>query len=318
MHTTTLGTASPLTVSAVGLGCMGMSDRYGPADWDESVATVRHALDLGVTFVDTAEVYGFGHNEVLVGRAIAGRRDEVQLATKFGISHTAGGTRFLGHPDVVRHSCEASLLRLGTDRIDLYYVHRLPTDVPVEDTMGALAELVAAGKIGHVGLSEVTSAQLRAAHAVHPVTAVQSEYSLWTRDPETTVLDALQELGVGLVPYAPLGRGYLAGAALAVTDPAGDMRANQPRWRPENADANQRIVAVVREVAQRHGVEPGQVAIAWTIARSEALGVPVAPIPGTKRRAYVEQNAAAADLRLSAEDLAELDPLSTLVAGARY
>ena len=309
-----------LTVSALGLGCMGMSEFYGATDWDESVATIRRALDIGVTFLDTADVYGAGHNEVLVGRAIHDRRDEVQLATKFGIDRTGGDdSRVMrGEAAYVKRACDASLLRLGVSVIDLYYLHRPPQTAEIEETVGAMAELVQAGKVRHLGLSEVDSALLRRAHAVHPITAVQSEYSLWTRDPETAVLDALRELGVALVPYSPLGRGFLTGALDRSALDDKDFRARMPRFNGPAADSNEAIVAAVNAVAQRHGVAPAQVALAWVIAQQDRLGVPIVPIPGTKRVRWLEQNAGALDVQLSETDLAELDPLGAQVAGARY
>src|SRR6266849_9355605 len=287
MRTTKLG---QLTVSAQGLGCMGMSEWYGAADWDESVATTRRALDLGVTFIDTADIYGAGHNEVLVGRAIAHRRDEVQLATKFGIDRSAGDAHRVvrGEHDYVKRSAEASLTRLGVDVIDLYYLHRPPQTAEIEETVGAMAELVAEGKVRYLGLSEVDSALLRRAHAVHPITAVQSEYSLWARDPETTVLDAMRELGVGLVAYSPLGRGFLTGTVDVATLDAKDFRSRNPRFTGEAGQANQAIADTVRAVAEAKGVTPAQVALAWVHGQGERLGVPVVPIPGTKRVKWLE------------------------------
>jgi aryl-alcohol dehydrogenase-like predicted oxidoreductase len=317
MRTTTLG---GLTVSAQGLGCMGMSEFYGHTDWDESVATIHRALDLGVTFLDTADIYGAGHNEVLVGRAIAGRRDEVQLATKFGIDRSAGdaGRVRRGAPAYVKRSCEASLLRLGVDVIDLYYLHRPPQDVEIEETVGAMGELVAAGKVRYLGLSEVGSDLLRRAHAVHPIAAVQSEYSLWTRDPETEVLDALRELGAGLVPYSPLGRGFLTATLDLTALGDRDFRGHNPRFAGEAGAANQAIADAVGAVAAAKGVAPAQVAIAWVYAQGGRLGVPVAPIPGTKRVKWLEQNVAALDVTLSDAEMAVLDPLAGQVTGARY
>ncbi len=317
MRTVSLG---GLTVSAAGLGCMGMSEWYGAADWDESVATIHRALDLGVTFLDTADVYGAGHNEVLVGRAIHGRRDEVRLATKFGIDRSGGDAARVirGERGYVKRACESSLLRLGVDVIDLYYLHRPPQTAEIEETVGAMAELVAEGKVRYLGLSEVDSALLRRAHAVHPITAVQSEYSLWARDPETTVLDALRDLGVALVSYSPLGRGFLTGTVEVSQLDARDFRSHNPRFTGDAATANQAIADAVRAVAERTGVAPAQVALAWVVGQGERLGVPVVPIPGTKRVKWLEQNVAALDVTLTGEDLAELDPLAGKVVGARY
>ena len=317
MDTVTMG---GLTVSAMGLGCMGMSEFYGAADWDESVATINRALDLGVTLIDTADVYGSGHNEVLVGRAIAGRRDEVQLATKFGIDRSGGDANrtIRGEAAYVRQSCESSLLRLGVDTIDLYYLHRPPQTAEIEETVGAMAELVHEGKVRHLGLSEVGSDLLRRAHAVHPITAVQSEYSLWTRDPETQVLDALRELGVGLVPYSPLGRGFLTGTVDVKSLGLKDFRGRNPRFAGEAGAANQAIADAAAEVAARHGVTPAQVALAWVLGQGRRLGLPVVPIPGTKRTRWLEENVAAAEVELTDDDLAVLDPLADQVVGARY
>jgi len=313
-------TARPLTVSAQGLGCMGMSEWYGQADWDESVATIHRALDLGVTFIDTADVYGAGHNEVLVGRAIVGRRDEVQLATKFGIDRTGGDSARVirGERGYVKRACESSLLRLGVDVIDLYYLHRPPQTAEIEETVGAMAELVAEGKVRCLGLSEVDNALLRRAHAVHPITAVQSEYSLWARDPETTVLDALRELGIGLVPYSPLGRGFLTGTVDVAALDARDFRSRNPRFAGGGAAANQAIADAVRDVAEARGVAPAQIALAWVHGQGARLGIPVAPIPGTKRVKWLEQNVAAVDITLTDQELAVLDPLGDQVVGARY
>ena len=265
-----------LAVSAQGLGCMGMSEWYGHADWDESIATIHRALDLGVTFIDTADIYGAGHNEVLVGRAISGRRDGVQLATKFGIDRSGGDdTRVVrGERGYVQRACESSLLRLGVDVIDLYYLHRPPQTAEIEETVGAMAGLVAQGKVRYLGLSEADSGLLRRAHAVHPITAVQSEYSLWARDPETTVLDALRELGVGLVPYSPLGRGFLTGTVDVNTLDAKDFRGRNPRFTGAAGAANQAIADAVRGVAEAKGVTPAQVALAWVHGQGERLGVP--------------------------------------------
>ena len=322
MRTTTLG---QLTVSAQGLGCMGMSEWYGATDWDESIATIGRALDLGVTFIDTADIYGAGHNEVLVGRGLAGRRDEVQLATKFGIDRSAGDRHRIirGEHAYVKRACEASLTRLGVDHIDLYYLHRPPQTAKIEETVGAMAELVAEGKVRCLGLSEVTSDLLRRAYAVHPITAVQSEYSLWTRDVEAPdseggAMDAMRELGVGLVPYSPLGRGFLTATVDLSALGERDFRRRNPRFTGEAGQRNLAIVDAVRMVADAKGVAPAQVALAWVYAQQERLGVPLAPIPGTKRVTWLEQNVAALDVTLTADELAILDPLATQVAGARY
>ncbi|MEW2492595.1 aldo/keto reductase [Streptomyces nodosus] len=309
-----------LTVSAQGLGCMGMSSVYGDADWDESTATIRRAVDLGVTHIDTANAYGQGHNEVLVGRAVAGRRDHVTLATKAGMDFTTARGKVVinNHPDHIKAAADASLLRLGTDHIDLYYLHRVDPEVPLEESIGAMADLVTEGKVRHLGLSEVTGEQLRTAHAVHPIAAVQSEYSLWTRDPETTVADAARELGVGLVAYSPLGRGFLTGTVDAGALAANDGRRRLARFTEEAATANQAVAAAVRKIAAAKGSTAGQIAIAWVVAQGERLGTPVVPIPGTKRVKWLEQNAAALDVELTADDLAALDALATQVVGARY
>ncbi|HEV2372385.1 MAG TPA: aldo/keto reductase [Streptosporangiaceae bacterium] len=317
MRTTTLG---DLRVSAQGLGCMGMSEWYGATDWDESIATIHRALDLGVTFLDTADIYGAGHNEVLVGRAIAGRRDEVQLATKFGVDRSAGDPNrtVRGERDYVKRSCEASLTRLGVEVIDLYYLHRPPQTAEIEETVGAMAELVAEGKVRYLGLSEVTDSLLGRAHAVHPITAVQSEYSLWTRDVETDAISAMRELGVGLVPYSPLGRGFLTGTVdLGALDDK-DFRSRNPRFTGEAGQANQAIADAVRSLADARGAAPAQIALAWVYAQQERLGVPLAPIPGTKRIKWLEQNVAALDVTLTPGELAQLDPLAAQVTGARY
>ena len=320
MRTTNLG---QLTVSAQGLGCMGMSEWYGPTDWDESIATIHRALDLGVTFIDTADIYGAGHNEVLVGRAIAHRRNEVQLATKFGIDRSAGDAHRVvrGEAAYVKRSCEASLTRLGVDSVDLYYLHRPPQTAEIEETVGAMAELVAEGKVRYLGLSEVTGDLLRRAHAVHPITAVQSEYSLWTRDVETDavgVIGAMRELGVGFVPYSPLGRGFLTATVDLSTLDGKDFRSRNPRFAGEAGQANLAIVDAVRSVADAKGVAPAQVALAWVYAQQERLGVPLVPIPGTKRVKWLEQNVAALDVTLTDSELAQLDPLAAQVVGARY
>jgi aryl-alcohol dehydrogenase-like predicted oxidoreductase len=307
---------SGLTVSAQGLGCMGMSFAYGAADDDESVATIHRALDLGVTLLDTADVYGFGDNEQLVGKTIAGRRDEVVLATKFGIrldpdNPTHRGVD--GRPEYVRQACDASLGRLGVDHIDLYYQHRPDTETPIEETVGAMAELVAAGKVRHLGLSEASPDTVRRAAAVHPIAALQSEWSLFSRDIEDGVVDTCRELGIGLVPYSPLGRGLLTGTVSSLGELADDdFRRHQPRFQGANLDRNLELVAVVRSIAADKGCTPGQVALAWVQDR----GDDVVPIPGTKRRTYLEQNLAALDVELSDDDRARLEALAP--AGDRY
>ena len=317
MRTTKLG---DLTVSAQGLGCMGMSEWYGATDWADSIATINRALDLGVTFIDTADIYGAGHNEVLVGRGIAHRRDEVQLATKFGIDRSAGDAHRIvrGEHDYVKRSCESSLTRLGVEVIDLYYLHRPPQTAEIEETVGAMAELVTEGKVRYLGLSEVNDELLRRAYAVHPIAAVQSEYSLWTRDVETGVVGAMRDLGVGLVPYSPLGRGFLTGTVDLATLDDRDFRRRNPRFRGQAAQDNQAIADAVRKVAEAKGVPPARVALAWVYAQEERLGVPMAPIPGTKRIKWLEQNVAALDVTLTADELAVLDPLAAQVTGARY
>jgi aryl-alcohol dehydrogenase-like predicted oxidoreductase len=314
--TRTLG-RNGLVVSAMGLGCMGMSQSYGAADRDESLATVRRALDLGVTFLDTSDVYGSGHNEELVGEAIAGRRDEVQLATKFSLSHDDGRVRIDGRPENVRACAEASLRRLGVDVIDLYYQHRVDPKVPIEDTVGAMAELVAQGKVRHLGVSEASAASLRRAVAVHPIAALQSEWSLWTRDLEFEVLGVARELGIGIVPFSPLGRGFLTGAITSPADFAeDDFRRGHPRFTGEAFEANLRLVDAVRELAAEKGVTPGQLALAWVLAQGED----VVPIPGTKRRSYLEENVAAVAVELSADDLARLEAIAPpgVAVGGRY
>lgn len=299
-----------LNVSRIGLGAMGMSHGYTGAGSDdaESIRTVHRALDLGVTFVDTAEIYGPFTNEELVGQALKGRRDEVVLATKFGlVSHTGAGDWTLdSSPANIRTAVEGSLRRLGTDHIDLYYQHRVDPDTPIEETVGALSELVAEGKIGHIGLSEAGVETIRRAHAVHPVTALQSEYSLWTRDPEPEVLPLLRELGIGFVCYSPLGRGFLTGKIRSTGDlGADDFRATNPRFTGENFRRNLRLADEVEAVAGEVGATPAQVALAWLLAK----GGDIAPIPGTRRVSRVEENTAADAVRLSAEQLAKLDSL---------
>ena len=306
-----------LDVSAQGLGCMGMSEWYGPTDWDASITTIRRAFNLGVTFFDTADIYGAGHNEVLVGRAVAGFRRDVQIATKFGIDRSAGDGRRVhrGEAAYVKRSCEASLLRLGVDAVDLFYLHRPPETATIEETVAAMGELVAEGKVRHLGLSEVDSDLLRRAHAVHPIAAVQTEYSLWCRTPESQLLATMCELGVGLVPYAPLGRGFLAGSVAKGSLVAGDIRLSRPAaqsWR-----AIPSIAAVVAAVATAKGVTAAQVALAWVHAQADRLGVPVVPIPGTKRVTWLEQNVQALDVRLNDDELAALAAIPDRGVAAR-
>jgi aryl-alcohol dehydrogenase-like predicted oxidoreductase len=312
-------TLGGLDVSAQGLGCMGMSEYYGDSDWDTSIATIHHALDVGITLFDTADQYGAGHNEVLLGRGIAGRRDDVQIATKFGIDRSSGDDRrvYRGDPPYVKRSCDASLLRLGIDHIDLYYLHRPPQNAEIEDTVGAMAELVQAGKVRYLGLSEVSAELLRRAHAVHPIAAVQSEYSLWTRDVED-VTPAMAELGVGLVPYAPLGRGFLTGSVQTENLAANDFRARNPRFTGDAGQANQAIAETVRTVAERLGVLPAQVALAWVTAQAPRLGVSVVPIPGTRHADRLDQNVGSLDVELDDDALQQLQPLSDQVTGGRY
>jgi len=318
MNTRELGQG--LVVSALGLGCMGMSAWYGETDEQESIATIHRALELGVTFIDTADIYGeaFGDNERLVGRAIAGRRDEIVLATKFANARGRPdyeGPAINGKPEYVRRSIDESLERLGVDHVDLYYQHRVDADTPIEETVGAMAELVAAGKVRHLGLSEASAETIRRAHAVHPITALQSEYSLWTRDTERNgVLETCRELGIGFVAYSPLGRGFLAGRFSSPDELAeNDFRKRHPRFSGDNVVQNLKLAERVRGVAEAKGATPAQVALAWVLSR----GDDVVPIPGTKRRSYLEDNAAAVGVELTADELAELDAIGD-AAGDRY
>jgi aryl-alcohol dehydrogenase-like predicted oxidoreductase len=311
-------TLGGLEVSALGLGCMGMSQMYGTADRAESIATIHRALDVGVTFLDTSDVYGDGHNEELVGEAIAGRRDEVQLATKFSLRRNdRGGMDIDGRPENVRACAEASLRRLGVEVIDLYYQHRVDPRVPIEDTVGAMAELVEQGKVRYLGLSEASAASIRRAAAVHPIAALQSEWSLWTRDLEAEVLGAAREHGIGIVPFSPLGRGFLTGAITSPADFAeDDWRRTHPRFTGEAFTANLRLVEAVRAMAEEKGVTAGQLALAWVLAQ----GPDVVPIPGTKRRSYLEENVGAAGVQLTDEDLTRLGEIAPpgVAAGGRY
>jgi aryl-alcohol dehydrogenase-like predicted oxidoreductase len=315
MQTRRLGS---LSVSALGLGCMGMSEFYGTPDEAESLATINRALDLGCTFLDTADMYGPFTNEMLVGKAIAGRRDQVALATKFGNERREDGSwvGVNGRPEYVRQACDASLLRLGVDHIDLYYQHRVDTRLPIEETVGAMSSLVEAGKVVNLGLSEAAAATIRRAHAVHPITALQSEYSLFTRDVEAEILPTVRELGIGFVAYSPLGRGMLTGAYKSTADlPEGDTREQRfPRFAAENFEDNVALVDKVNELASGKGWTPGQVALAWVLAQ----GDDIVPIPGTKRRRYLEENLAAAEIELTPEDLAWIDENVGPAVGDRY
>jgi len=317
MQKRTLGQG--LEVGAMGLGCMGMSEFYGGGDEDEAIRTIHRALELGIDFLDTADMYGPFTNEKLVGRAIADRRDRVVLATKFGNVRGENGERLGidGSPEYVRKACDASLRRLGTDHIDLYYQHRVDQTVPIEETVGAMAELVQQGKVRHLGLSEASPQTIRRAHAVHPITALQTEYSLWTRDPEAEVLPTVRELGIGFVAYSPLGRGFLTGRFTSPDDfEEGDFRANHPRFQGENFQRNLELVERVKAIAREKRCAPGQLALAWALSR----GDDIVPIPGTKQVRYVEENARARDVELTDEDLARLDDVAPVgaAAGERY
>ena len=315
MKTRRLG---PLEVSALGLGCMGMSQSYGPADEAESIATIHRAIDIGITFFDTAEVYGPYINEELVGRALRGRRDDVVIATKFGWKIEDGKmTGVTSRPEQIRKSVDGSLKRLGIDTIDLLYQHRVDPDVPIEDVAGTVGDLVRAGKVHYFGLSEAGEKTIRRAHAVHPVTALQSEYSLWERNLEESIIPLLRELGIGLVPFSPLGRGFLAGGVKRAEEYAdGDFRKGDPRFQGENFDKNMRAAGVVRDVAKTHGATPAQIALAWLLQK----GDDVVPIPGTKRRKYLEENAAAANITLTPGEVSLLDAAlaAEAISGPRY
>jgi aryl-alcohol dehydrogenase-like predicted oxidoreductase len=313
-----LGRQGP-AVSALGLGCMGMSEFYGSSDEREAIATIHRALELGMTFLDTSDTYGLGHNEELVGRAIRNRRQQVFLATKFGIVRSADRKQFAvnGRPEYVRAACDASLKRLGIDRIDLYYQHRVDPNVPIEETIGAMVELVRAGKVRYLGLSEAAPETIRRAHRTHPIAALQSEYSLWSRDPEDEILETVRKLGIGFVAYSPLGRGFLSGKIRRFEDlEPDDYRRNSPRFQGENFEKNLELVRTIAELARKKDCTPSQLALAWVLARGEDI----VPIPGTKRRSYLEENARAVEIKLTVEELERIEQAFPrgAAAGARY
>jgi aryl-alcohol dehydrogenase-like predicted oxidoreductase len=315
---------SGLKVSKMGLGCMGMSDFYGEHDDAESIAVIHHGLERGLNFLDTADMYGLGRNEELIAKAIAGQREKFVIATKFGSVRDQQTGAFLGingKPEYVRASCEASLKRLRVDQIDLYYQHRVDTNTPIEETVGAMAQLVKDGLVRYLGLSEATSANIRRASAIHPITALQTEYSLWSRDPEDDILATCRELGIGFVPYSPLGRGFLTGQIKRVEDfAADDFRRTNPRFVGENFQKNLEVVKKVEELAVQKACTPGQLALAWLYAQGQALGMDVVPIPGTRRLAYLDENIAALEVKLSAQDLRALEHVAPkgFALGTRY
>jgi aryl-alcohol dehydrogenase-like predicted oxidoreductase len=328
MNTRKLGSQG-LVVSELGLGCMGMSDFYGGQDDREAIATIHRSLELGITLLDTADMYGPFTNEELVGKAISGRRDRVAIATKFGIvrSPDGGWNGINGKPEYVRQACDASLKRLGVETIDIYYQHRIDPNVPIEDTIGAMADLVQQGKVRYLGISEATTATIRRAHAVHPITALETEYSLWSRDPEDEILPVVRELGIGFVPYSPLGRGFLSGRFTSPNDfAADDYRRFSPRFQGENFSKNLQLVEQIKAIAAEKGATPSQLALAWLLAQGEdmawllAQGEDIVPIPGTKQRKYLEENVAATDIHLTADDLKRIEAVAPkgVAAGDRY